>query len=114
MHSQLPTFTVQIEVSNPMDFHTTTITTTKKPSFLSKRGQHKKVCWGVGIVDNEDNHTIRKDAHLARLSQQQAQLKAIIADQNALTQRQVEEVQRLKGLWVKAQPIGAIPEEFER
>ncbi|KAE9378985.1 hypothetical protein N431DRAFT_460296 [Stipitochalara longipes BDJ] len=111
MYSQLSTVSVQTEVYDPMEIDTAT---TKKSSILSKRGQSKKVCWAEDVVDNEYKHTIRKDTYFAHLSQQSVKIQTAIVEQEALIQRQAGEVTRLKGLWEKAQQIGAIPEGFEQ
>jgi hypothetical protein len=111
MHSQPFTTFVQTEVFDDLMDIDTPIT---KSSILSKRGQNKKVCWEESVVDNEYKHTIRKDTYYADLCQQLITLQDGLVEQEALIQRQVGEVKRLKGLWGQAQQIGAIPEGFER
>jgi hypothetical protein len=123
MHSQLFTVFVQTEVfDDPMDIDIpTTIfdylmdidtAITTKSSILSKRGQNKKIRWEESVVDNEYKHTIRKKTKLADLSQQSVEIQAALVEQQALIQRQVGEVMRLKGLWAQAQ-TGEIPEGYE-
>lgn len=121
MHSQFNTVFIQTEVFDDlMNIDTPTFdemnidTPTTKSSILSKRSQNKRVRWEESVVDNEYKHTIKKDTYFSELSKKKVQLEAAISEQEALIQRQVGEVARLKGLWEQAQQIGAIPEGFER